>query len=171
MMRGLLVGAGALGLAGSVAWSLALLPPASTPRVPSAPVEPEPAASSPAEGFEATAAAAALPPGARVPRRVGRVSSGIRCPDGSHLPLLNGVPAAPPITRSPHLGPVPPVVAILVDQEGNRWYEHADGSATTTRFRVDIVDGVARSNVETVHNARLPDSRGLPREPRVRSAQ
>lgn len=96
------------------------------------------------------------PPGTRLPLTVERVRQGVRCPDGSYLPLLNGVPEAPPITRRPELGGVPPVVAILVDERGDKWYEHADGSATTTRFRTVLADGVARVDTETVHNARIP---------------
>jgi hypothetical protein len=127
----------------------------------------------PAAGAEVAASPATAPPGAprpavspgcRVEQRVAPVGSGLRCPDGTFLPLLNGVPQAPPITRAPELGPLPPVVAIIVDQRGDRWYEHADGSATTTRFREVIADGVSLIDVETVHNARVPDSFARPRQ-------
>jgi len=95
------------------------------------------------------------PPRIRIAMRVPRTTAGVRCPDGSYLPLLNGVPAAPPIRRSARLGPVPPVVAKIVDETGVEWYEHADGSVTTTRFREVIADGVRVPNVETVHSAAL----------------
>ena len=53
---------------------------------------------------------------------------------------------------------MPPVVAMIVDDQGTEWYEHADGSATTTRFREVIADGVRLPNVETVHNAALGEA-------------
>jgi len=115
----------------------------------------------PGGGDQGLASPAALqrdyPPGARIPIALAPVAAGVRCPDGRHLPLLNGVPAAPPITRRAELGALPPVVAIIVDQRGDKWYEHADGSATTTRYRTVLVDGVSRVDIETVHNARIPD--------------
>jgi hypothetical protein len=112
-----------------------------------------------AAGAAAAAASSASPAG-RIHRTVPRCSSpseGVRCPDGSYLPLLNGVPAAPPITRSAPLGPLPPVIAVVGDQAGDEWYEHADGSCTTTRRRTVVVAGVPTQTIETVHNARLPD--------------
>lgn len=82
------------------------------------------------------------------------VPEGIRCPDGTCLPLLNGVAAAPAILRSPERGPLPPVVAIVVDRDGWDWYEHADGSMTTCRPHVLIgADGQRIPRVVTVHNA------------------
>ncbi len=95
-----------------------------------------------------------LPPHARIALRLPRgLRSGLRCPDGSFLPLLNGVPHASPIHRSPHDGPLPPVVARRTDADGDDWYEHADGSLTTTRW-VDVeVGGVVRPDVVTSHHA------------------
>ncbi|MEM7204621.1 MAG: hypothetical protein AAF628_30465 [Planctomycetota bacterium] len=95
---------------------------------------------------------------APVPQPDAALRLGLRCPDGTVLPLLNGVLEAPPITRSAHLGPLPPVVGTMADATGCEWYVHQDGSVTTTRRRRAWVDGVPVTNVETVHNARLPDA-------------
>ena len=63
-----------------------------------------------------------------------KVTRGIPCPDGSFLPFLNGMTAAPAIHRDPAYGPVPPIVGIWVDVSGIEWWEHADGSKTTTHY-------------------------------------
>jgi hypothetical protein len=96
--------------------------------------------------------------GRRTPGDPGFVASGIPLPDGSQLPLLNGVASAPPVLRSPERGPLPPVVAVVVDRDGWDWYEHADGSLTTCRPQ-EIVrdDGRREIRVLTLHNA--PDPR------------
>lgn len=94
--------------------------------------------------------------GSRTPRSIAATpdGGGLRCPDGRFLPLLNGVDAAPTLLRAPEQGPLPPVVAVLVDADGWDWYEHADGSITTTRPQY-VTDGQGRRTVQvvTVHNA------------------
>lgn len=75
-----------------------------------------------------------LAPG-RYPMEVPFTDKGIDCGGGRFLPLLNGMETAPALNREPNLGPVPPVVAKIVDDTGIEWYEHADGSATTTRWQ------------------------------------
>lgn len=92
--------------------------------------------------------------GRRRPATVRAEAHGIRCPDGTHLPLLNGVENAPAIIRAPEHGPLPPVVAIVVDVAGFDWYEHADGSMTTCRPQfVTDADGHRAIQVITVHSA------------------
>jgi hypothetical protein len=95
--------------------------------------------------------------GARREARVAPSARGLRCPDGSFLPLLNGVDAAPPILRAPEHGPLPPVVAIRIDDAGFEWYEHADGSTTTCRPQ-RLVDRFGNGSIQviTLHNAGLP---------------
>ena len=75
-------------------------------------------------------------PGTFVPvRDLPSVTNGIPLPDGRHLPFLNGMTWCPPISRDEELGPVPPVVGLAVDAEGFEWWKHADGSATTSRYK------------------------------------
>ncbi len=82
---------------------------------------------------------------------------GILCPDGSYLPLLNGVPSAPGIIRAEEHGPLPPVVEILVDSAGYEWYRHADDSTTTSRPQfVTDANGVRSIQIITIHNAGAP---------------
>lgn len=99
------------------------------------------------------------PAGQRTPTRVPPTTTGIRCPDGTCLPLLNGVASAPAILREPERGPLPPVVARVFDAEGFEWYEHADGSMTTSRPH-RIKDQLGRESVQTItlHVARRPDA-------------
>jgi hypothetical protein len=81
------------------------------------------------------------PPPTPTPRIPGRypmevpfnTTGGIGIGAGRFLPLLNGVPHAPEIARD-EPGPVPPVVAKVVDDSGCEWWEHADGSMTTSRW-------------------------------------
>ncbi len=95
---------------------------------------------------------AALPPHSRIGLRLpAGLTSGLRCPDGSFLPLLNGVPEAAPIQRLARYGPLPPVVAKRTDAGGDEWYEHADGSLTTTRWVEVTALGVTTRDVETTH--------------------
>ena len=103
------------------------------------------------------------PPGTFVPFTLPKVKSGILCPDGSYLPLLNGVPYAPGISREAWLGPPGPVVGKKVDQDGIEWWIHQDGSSTTTRFK-DTFDGSGKliPNIETMHAAKMPDKSALP---------
>jgi len=80
-------------------------------------------------------------------------ASGIACPGGGYLPLLNDVPYANgPLHRDiERYGPLPPVIGKRVDQDGSDWYVHADGSETTTRWTVLHVGGEARRDVRTDH--------------------
>lgn len=85
---------------------------------------------------------------------------GIGCPDGSVLPLLNGVPYARPVNRDPDQGPLPPVVEIVKDAGGYDWYRHEDGSYTTARWvpmRIQSGDDVVDvSEVVTSHVVPMP---------------
>ena len=91
------------------------------------------------------------------------VTEGIRCPDGTFLPLLNGVKSAPPIMRKASLGPVPPIVGKIVDSSGCEWWLHEDDSVTTTRpimmEKLDPATGrtIRYPDIETVHAGRVPD--------------
>jgi hypothetical protein len=109
--------------------------------------------------------------GTRTPGTVTPAARGIRCPDGSFLPLLNGVAAAPALIRSAEHGPLPPVVARVVDAAGFEWYEHADGSLTTSRPQVvHGPNGERTIQIITIHTADAPSDgsiRPLP-EPRQR---
>ena len=102
------------------------------------------------------------PPRTRVPVRLEPQKSGIRCPDGTYLPLLNGVPFAPPISRSTRAVALTPVVELVVDDTGCQWFVHADGSATTSRW-VEFTDahGVKSKQVVTDHNEVVPGEFGL----------
>lgn len=63
-----------------------------------------------------------------------RVATGIPLPGGGALPLLNGVIKASVVDRPSAHGPVPLVVAVVVDESGLEWYRHSDGSMTTSRY-------------------------------------
>ena len=104
--------------------------------------------------------------GRRVARAVARTDHGIRCPDGSFLPLLNGVESAPPVMRSDDRGPLAPVVAVVTDADGWDWYEHADGATTTCRPQF-IVDAAGNRSVRvlTLHNAPDRSMREAPDPP------
>ena len=65
-----------------------------------------------------------------------KVERGIPLPDGTLLPFLNGMTFAPPIHRDPRFGPVPPVIGLSVDVGGFEWWVHADGSTTTSRYKL-----------------------------------
>ena len=104
--------------------------------------------------------------GTRTPMTVAPVADGIRCPDGRHLPLLNGVASAPAIIREAERGPLPPVVALLVDVDGWEWYEHADGSITTSRpQRATDQRGQQTVQTLTLHIAHLPPDALVAPEP------
>ncbi len=49
-------------------------------------------------------------------------------PDGTWLPILNGVKDAPPYPGFSKGYPYAPVVQIVTDNEGMQWYIHADGT-------------------------------------------
>jgi hypothetical protein len=103
------------------------------------------------------------PPYSMIPLRLPKVKSGIRCPDGSFLPLLNGVPRSAAISRYDWLGPVTPVIAKHVDATGCEWWVHADNSMTTSRF-IDTFDATGKliPNIETVHAAPMPERGAVP---------
>src|SRR6186713_3272922 len=68
-----------------------------------------------------------LRPGERVTVRLPEgLKAGIRFPDGSYLPCLNGVTDAPAVTRAQCMGPMPPVIAKLCGRDGLEWWEHTD---------------------------------------------
>ncbi len=166
----LLVGsvvAGALLLSGVLDQPAQVQPaPESKPAVHSAgaPVAPQQAASGSSNEVQLPPEATRkYPPGTFVPLTLPKVKSGIRLPDGSYLPLLNGVPRASPISRAEWLGPVPPVVGKQVDAEGVEWWVHADGSSTTTRW-TDTWDakGNLIRNIRTDHAAKTKDGAALP---------
>lgn len=99
----------------------------------------------------------------------------IPCPDGSRLPSLNGVLDPPAIQRAPEHGPLPPVIATRRDAAGNEWYEHADGSMTTTRMQA-VFDARGRAAVQaiTIHTTDLPADgsiRAMPHAPRPSPTQ
>ena len=88
---------------------------------------------------------------------------GIPVGNGTYLPLLNGVPSAPVISRDESAGPVPPVIAKIVDHEGTEFWEHSDGSTTTSRWVDTWNNGVKLRQVLTDHAARLPDKNAIQR--------
>lgn len=76
-----------------------------------------------------------LPRGARVPLAAtptpGPGEPAIMLSDGTRLPALNGV-AKPPLVNTNRT--TKPVVAVIVDERGLEWFEHADGCLTTSRY-------------------------------------
>jgi hypothetical protein len=77
----------------------------------------------------------AMSPGTRIQLvDLPRSSHGIPLPDGSFLPALNGVPRSGPVDRPSAYGPLQPVVGVVVDEKRLEWYEHQDGSMTTSRY-------------------------------------
>ncbi len=101
-----------------------------------------------------------LPPSSRVPLTMPKgFKSGMLCPDGSYLPLLNGVPRAGRVNRAPEDGPLPPVVAKVTDWGGYEWYEHADGSFTTTRWEKMTLHGKPYEDVVTNHRAKMDENK------------
>jgi hypothetical protein len=79
---------------------------------------------------------------------------GITFPDGTTLPYLNGMTWAPMVSRSRDVAaPIPPVIGLVVDQEGFEWYEHADHSTTTTRYKQVTFAGETYWDPATEHAA------------------
>ena len=76
-----------------------------------------------------------LPRGARVAISAAPVPGpqepAILLSDGTRLPALNGV-AKPPMVKTNRTAK--PVVAVIVDERGLEWFEHADGCLTTSRY-------------------------------------
>ena len=60
-------------------------------------------------------------------------------PDGSYAPCLNGILHAPAM-QWPSDVPWSPIRRKIVDREGKEWYEHVDGSYSTTElmYRSDL---------------------------------
>ena len=52
-------------------------------------------------------------------------------PDGTWLPVLNGVENAPPYPGFNRGYPYAPVTQIVTDDKGTQWYVHADGSRSS----------------------------------------
>ena len=142
--------------------SVTLPPPcmaATAPRAPDAAVIPTHAAPVTLEWHEGRLRRRdrAADAGRRTALRVAPVADGIRCPDGRCLPLLNGVASAPALIREAERGALPPVVALVVDADGWEWYEHADGSLTTSRpQRITDQEGHATVQAVTLHVSHLP---------------
>jgi hypothetical protein len=63
-------------------------------------------------------ASGGVPGNRRLVGELPNVDRGIPLPDGRRLPFLNGMTWSPPVQRDAIHGPVPPVVAIVVDAEG-----------------------------------------------------
>jgi hypothetical protein len=107
-----------------------------------------------------------LAPG-RYPMKVPFSKSGIPCGDGRFLPLLNGMETAPSLGRDPHLGPIPPIVGKIVDATGIEWWEHEDGSASTSRYRhMEVLDPKTGRKTfywdpTSEHVARQPDANAM----------
>lgn len=167
-------------LAGTAWFVFVRRPP--TPELPSG-LAPQSRPASQAESLPASAPMAAsdedgLPPEAlkkyppnsfialRLPTNL---KKGVKLPDGSYLPLLNGVKFAQPVQRSTWDGPITPVVGKITDQEGIEYWVHADGSTTTTRFMETTgPDGKPFQNTATIHAAKVADKQGVPMpEPNV----
>ncbi len=76
-----------------------------------------------------------LPAGTRIQlAEPPRAQHGIPLPDGTCLPGLNGVARSGPLKRPAAHGAVTTVVGIAVDASRFEWYEHQDGSMTTSRW-------------------------------------
>ena len=105
------------------------------------------------------------PPGTRIPiDSLPEVDSGIPLPDGSFLPLLNGMTYAPMLQRDARYGPLPRVVAINVDGDGYEWYEHADGSTTSSKYQEVLIRGgeVRYWDPATYHGVPDHNETGMP---------
>jgi hypothetical protein len=83
-----------------------------------------------------------LPPGTHIEFAAApTAAAGIPLPGGAFLPALNGVATSGAIERPAEHGPVPPVIGLTIDESGFEWYEHQDGSLTTSRW---VFDATAR---------------------------
>jgi hypothetical protein len=71
----------------------------------------------------------AVPEQAPLPAQPGAKAQMLALPDGSRVPLLNGVTVAPELTWGDE--PWSPIVR-TIRTNGIDWYEHANGSQTTT---------------------------------------
>lgn len=107
---------------------------------PAKPVKRAPAA--PAKHEQPTEMSAPTPPVTEAPRPK---SDMLVFPDGTALPPLNGVEKPGPV-QWPEGRPYSPVVGKHTEPNGLEWYDHADGTMTTTTvtWRKDLnrYDGV-----------------------------
>ena len=97
------------------------------------------------------------PPSSRIPMCIPFVRKGIEISPGLFVPPLNGVHAdenIPPIGRSPRLPPPGPVVAKVISPDGQEYWEHEDGSATSCTYStIQKPDGTKERIVATQHGA------------------
>jgi hypothetical protein len=146
MMRFAIGGVVALALLGALALRGVSEPARAAARAAtSSRVEPVLRAAEPAPGF------------VRMP--VPRATGGIRCPDGTFLPPLNGVSAddpIPPIQREPYMPQIGPILGRYTDDGGTDWWVTADGSAFTTRWQE-----IERGDGSRVRVVRLDQSDAL----------
>jgi len=72
-------------------------------------------------------------------RAAGPGPKSVKMPDGSYFPVLNGAFGAPAM-RWPDGFAYSPVARRFVDRDGMEWYEHKDGTYSTTQmvFRKDL---------------------------------
>ncbi len=110
-----------------------------------------------------------LPPGTTVPvRDLPHIDHGIPMPNGSFLPLLNGMTQAPRIMRAPRDGDPGPIVAKTVDGSGYEWWVHADGSTTTSKYKqVVLEDGTSYWDPATFHNTPRGKESTIPLDPKA----
>jgi hypothetical protein len=107
-------------------------------------------------------------------RRTCRVQpsiEGIEFPDGTRLPLLNGLSEAPPVVPRQDARRLAPVIAIVVDADGWEWYEHADGARTTSRLHAVRVAGGELAELRAVSVHEAASSAGRPVEGALRSGR
>jgi hypothetical protein len=93
----------------------------------------EPRSAPAATVAEPTAPAPAIPAVGEPSTDTSR-AGGLRLPDGTSLPPLNGAIDPPPMVWSDDT-PFSPVVGVQHDPGGCDWYVHADGSRSTTVSR------------------------------------
>lgn len=101
--------------------------------------------------------AAVVPPPAPPPEAPARPMA--RYPDGTEMPLLNGVQEAVGMNWS---GEFSPVAEKVTDQNGIQWYRHRDGSWSTTLMLMDEAKG------ERVGASLVYQSGGPPRPTRFK---
>lgn len=108
------------------------------PPTPMAP-QPVPAPAAPAVPDVAAVALSPLPPNAKVSTSDQAARGSLKFPDGAVRPALNGVTMELEVPW-PADRPYSPIVA-TVSNAGTDWYQHADGSFTTTIVRTEVQSG------------------------------